>query len=141
MAQRVTGPDGRGWLVAVRAWRRPRWRPIRYEGLADPEDDTLGWSAGLVLVPIAAAFARGLFPAARFLVDLVVVAGRSLAGWRWVEARADGEPLVWRTPRRNAAAVAEQVARQVALGHDPSPYNTVRERSSPAPPDAGRSDR
>ena len=39
----------------------------------------------------------------------------------------DGAELAWRTPRRHAAAVLDQVARQLALGHEPAPYNTIRE--------------
>ncbi|MEZ5098851.1 MAG: hypothetical protein R3C15_03425 [Thermoleophilia bacterium] len=127
-ATRVSAPDGREWSILVRAWRWPRWRPVRYEPLADPDDDTLGWSAGLVLVPLAALVARGVVPAVRLALALPATAGRSLVGWRWVEARADdAEELAWRTPRRHASAVLDQVARQLALGHEPAPYNTIRE--------------
>lgn len=124
---RVSSPDGREWAVAVRAWRRPRWRPARYEPLADPDDDTLGWSAGLVLVPLAAVVASGVVPAVRLAVGLPATAARALAGWRWVEARSGEDELVWRTPRRHAAAVLDQVARQLAFGQEPAPYNTIRE--------------
>jgi hypothetical protein len=99
MEARVTGPDGREWVVRSFRYRRPPWR-----------------QAGVGVVT-------------QLLVPLVVFAGEAagrgvwslVASRRWVEAVHEGPPfsrMSWETKSDDASAVVDQVARQLELGYD-----------------------
>jgi hypothetical protein len=117
--------------VRVYRFRAPRWR--RYEPLFH-EDIELGpfLPFELILALVSALFATFFLPLLSVLIETPADALRGLvSNTRWIEAKAPElrrSRLTWRTDSRHAAAVAEQVARQLELGYTRvEPHNAVFE--------------
>jgi hypothetical protein len=84
----------------------------------------------LFLALVSALIAGLIIPLLAVVVETPVAAVRALfSSERWVEAAGgSSERLTWRTDAAHAAAVAEQVARQLELGYNRiEPHNAVFE--------------
>jgi hypothetical protein len=124
MEARVSGPDGREWVVRSFRFRRPPWRQFDLTlGLFDPDE-----GLGLVYVPLLllalllAPFTLLILPCLVFVGEVGGRAAWSLvASRRWVEAVHEGPPssrMTWQTTQADSDAVAEQVTRQLEFGYD-----------------------
>lgn len=126
--QEIDAPDGRTWRVRVYRWRRPPWRRVS----ADFEDE-IDWILFPILIPlylVGTILGETVFPLLIFLFEAPATAVWGLVSdERYVEAVHEGPPysrLSWLTTAEAAPAVADQVARQLALGYDRvQPHNAA----------------
>ena len=111
----VRSPDGRVWTISVSRFRAPKLRQSDYEPLAD---DNLV----LAFEYLYAVVVWFVIPVAIAIVELPVTLVRSLfSSRRWVEARSDDlHPVValWVADRRDAANVADELARSLLTGYE-----------------------
>jgi hypothetical protein len=124
MERRADGPDGREWIVRSYAYRRPPWRPVdpSLGMLADPDDSVFVYIPFLLLAFVLAPIGLVLVPLLVFLVEAPARMVVSLFSQRrWIEAAHEGPPasrMTWQTDAADAAAVVDQVARQLELGYE-----------------------
>ena len=129
-ARTVTAPDGREWHVRIHRFRPPRWR--QFEPLFSEDPDSFLFGLVDIFLGLLSAILGLLLSVAMVAVELPVNAVRGLVSdERTVEA-SSGSPqplrLTWRTDGGHAAAVADQVARQLELGWNRvEPHNAVFE--------------
>jgi hypothetical protein len=129
-ARTVRAPDGREWQVRVRRFRPPRWR--QGEPLFTEDPDPWLFGIGDVVLGLVSAVLGLLVSIVIVAVELPVNAFRALfSDGRTVEAVSRSPQaiqLTWRTDAEHAAAVADQVARQLELGYDRvEPHNAAFE--------------
>ena len=129
-ARTVRSTDGREWQVRVRRFRPPRWH--QPEGWFSEDPDPWLFGFGDVVLAVISAVLGLLFSLVLVLIALPVNAFRAVfSDDRTVEASSLGRQamrMAWRTDAAHAAAVAEQVARQLELGYDRvQPHNAVFE--------------
>jgi hypothetical protein len=116
--------------VRVRRFRPPHWRQFQPLFSEDPDPGLFGFAD--VVLGVFSAVLGLLVSLLIVLVELPVNACRALVSdERTVEAASRSpQPmrLSWRTDAAHAAAVADQVARQLELGYDRvEPHNAVFE--------------
>ena len=112
---------------------RFRWPPWRQSEAWFSEEPMFGgvlFVVDVVLAVISAVIAGLIIPLVAMVVETPVAGLRALfTSERWVEAAQEGsDRMTWRTDAAHAAAVADQVARQLELGYDRiAPHNAVFE--------------
>ena len=117
--------------MRVYRFREPRWR--RYKPLFDEELELTPFlPVDVIFALLSALFTTLLLPLLSLLIETPADGLRGLVSdTRWIEAKAPElrrSRLTWRTDSRHAAAVADQVARQLELGYTRvEPHNAVFE--------------
>jgi hypothetical protein len=131
--RRARSPDGRDWEISIHSVRLPSWRQSDYEP-SESDDYLTGFLEAIVLAPLF----WFVLPLLRLLAELPVAVARSFfSSTRWVEARcrAPGQvSIVWRTSRRHASLVADQLAERLQKGYDDLVFQGAKLVSMSEPP-------
>jgi hypothetical protein len=120
--RRISGPDGREWVVRSYRFVRPPWRTVGLLGAFDPEEGLLFFLPLLLVAVVLAPVTLLVVPLIVFLVELAARAGWALFSTRrWVVAAHEGPAasrMTWVTDARHCEPVVEQVARQLEYGYE-----------------------
>ncbi len=116
--------------MRVYRFRAPRWRQSEAWFSEEPVGGGIFFVVDLLLALVSVLIAGLIIPLLSIVVETPVAGLRALVtDERWVEAAREGpDRLTWRTDAAHAAAVADQVARQLELGYARvEPHNAVFE--------------
>jgi hypothetical protein len=107
----------------------------------DPWEESTDLVSGPFAFAVAAPVQWLVLPLLRVLAELPLAIGRSFfSSTRWVEARCQtpGEiRIVWRTSRRRAEELADEIARRLGEGYDNLTFDGAKRVEMTEPPGFG----